>query len=348
MTRHTVIKNGSLVELRGLSTSVQTRRGEQVIVDDLNLKIGRGESVAIIGESGCGKSLTALSVMRLLPKGRARIRSGEVRLDGRDIARLPERDLAALRGRDIAMIFQDPMSALNPVMSIGKQIEEAIRAHSELKGKALRQRAIELLRLVHISDPEARLKDYPHRLSGGMCQRVAIAMAIACDPRLLIADEPTTALDVTIQAQVLQLLQSLKDQTGMSLLIITHDFGVVSEMADRVVVMYAGRKIEEGTLEQIFSDARHPYTRGLLALTLQPGQPRLDRLPEIAGVVPSYEARPAGCAFADRCDRVMDVCRRQVPATIEIAPEAGRASGHEVACWAAELESERYVVTVDQ
>ncbi len=335
-----------VLDVRNLSTAVTTRKGDLTIVDDLNLKVKRGETVAIIGESGCGKSLAALSLMRLLPKGRARIRGGEIRLEDRDLAKLPDRDVARLRGRDIAMIFQDPMSALNPVMTIGRQIEEAIRAHVDLKGEALRARSIELLKLVHIPDPEARLKEYPHRLSGGMCQRIAIAMAIACEPRLLIADEPTTALDVTIQAQVLQLLQELKARTGMALLIITHDFGVVAEMADRVVVMYAGRKVEEGTVREIFRDPRHPYTQGLLALTLHPGPPKVDRLPEIRGVVPAYEARGVGCPFADRCDKVMEVCRRQAPATIEVAQNSLNGN-HEVACWAAELESERYVVTVD-
>ena len=335
-----------VLDVRKLSTAVTTRRGDVTIVDELSLKVARGETVAIIGESGCGKSLAALSLMRLLPKGQARIKAGEVRLDNRNLAALPERDVARLRGRDIAMIFQDPMSALNPVMTIGRQLEEAIRIHVDLKGAALHARCVELLRLVHIPDPEARLKEYPHRLSGGMCQRVAIAMAIACDPRLLIADEPTTALDVTIQAQVLNLLRELKQRTGMALLIITHDFGVVAEMADRVVVMYAGRKVEEGTVADIFDDPRHPYTRGLLALTLHPGAARVDRLPEIRGVVPSYEGRAAGCPFADRCDRVMDVCRRQAPATIDVAPNDLN-GGHEVACWAVELESERYVVAVD-
>ncbi len=335
------MKAPPVLSLRKLTTAVRSRSADITIVDGLSLDVAAGETVAIVGESGCGKSLAALSIMQLLPKGQAHIRSGEVRLDSRDLTQLRERDVARLRGRDIAMIFQDPMSALNPVMTIGRQVEEAIGVHLDLRGKALRDRAIELLRLVRIPDSEARFNDYPHRLSGGMCQRVAIAMAIACEPRLLIADEPTTALDVTIQAQVLDLLRELKTRTGMALLIITHDFGVVAETADRVVVMYAGRKVEEGRVGDIFDDPRHPYTQGLLALTLHPGQLRVDRLPEIAGTVPSYEERGAGCAFAGRCPRAMEVCRQQAPALIEVA------EGHEVACWAVELESERYVLAVD-
>jgi oligopeptide/dipeptide ABC transporter ATP-binding protein len=315
----------ALIEARGLSTAVRTAAGETPIVLSLDLSIGRGETVAIVGESGCGKSLAALSMIRLLPKGQARVTGGEVRLDGRDILGLREREMNALRGRDIALISQDPMSALNPLMTIGAQLYEAISAHAALPREALRDRALELMRLVRIPDPETRLGEYPHRLSGGMCQRIVIAMAIAGHPRLLIADEPTTALDVTIQAQVLQLLQRLKEETGMALLIVTHDFGVVAEMADRVAVMYAGRIVEEGPVREIFRAPRHPYTQGLLALTRR--APAGERLPEIPGVVPSYAHRPPGCAFAGRCDRALDICRTTAPARRTV----GRR--HEVECW---------------
>lgn len=314
-----------LIEARGLSTAVRTNAGETPIVRSLDLSIGRGETVAIVGESGCGKSLAALSLIRLLPKGQARVTGGEVRLDGRDILGLREREMNALRGRDIALISQDPMSALNPLMTVGAQLYEAINAHAALPRDALRERALELMRLVRIPDPETRLGEYPHRLSGGMCQRIVIAMAIAGKPRLLIADEPTTALDVTIQAQVLQLLQRLKEETGMALLIVTHDFGVVAEMADRVAVMYAGRIVEEGPVREIFRAPRHPYTQGLLALTRR--VPAGERLPEIPGVVPSYAERPPGCAFAGRCDRALDICRTTAPARRIV----GRR--HEVECW---------------
>jgi len=313
------------VDVRGLTTAVQTRKGEVPVVTGFDLAIRKGETVAIVGESGCGKSLAALSLMQLLPKGRARVSGGEVRLDGRNILTLKARELNALRGRDIALISQDPMSALNPVLSIGAQLFEAITAHSEIKGEALRARAIELLQMVQIPDPEARLKEFPHRLSGGMCQRIAIAMAIAAHPRLLIADEPTTALDVTIQAQVLQLLQKLKRESGMALLIITHDFGVVAEMADRVAVMYAGRIVEEGPVREIFRNPRHPYTQGLLALTRR--HPAGTRLPEIPGMVPAYGLARSGCAFADRCPRVTAVCRQSVPERRPVAPL------HDAACW---------------
>jgi peptide/nickel transport system ATP-binding protein len=329
-----------LIEVRGLSTAVRTAKGEVTVVQDLDLVIGQGETVAIVGESGCGKSLAALSIMGLLPRGQARVVGGSVVMDGRDLTALSKGQARKMHGRDIAMIFQDPMSALNPVMTIGRQIEEAVLAHVPLKGAALRERVLELLRLVKIPDPEARLGEYPHRLSGGMCQRVAIAIAIACNPRLLIADEPTTALDVTIQAQVLQLLQELKVATGMSILIITHDFGVVAEMADRVVVMYAGRKVEEGAARQLFFHPRHPYTRGLLALTVKPGRGAPGRLPEIRGSVPSIHAPRIGCAFASRCDYAMPVCTSRIPEATETE------AGHAAACWLAEPEGEARVAAV--
>lgn len=319
-----------VAELRGVSTAVLTRGGALPVVQDFDLVLRAGETVAIVGESGCGKSMTALSIMRLLPEGEVRLESGKIRVGEHDIAELNKRDVAKIRGREVAMIFQDPMSALNPVMTIGRQLEEAIAAHIPMSRKARRERALELLKLVQISSPEARYHDFPHRLSGGMCQRVSIAMAIACDPDLLIADEPTTALDVTIQAQVLQLLQHLKTSRGMGMLFITHDFGVVAEMADRVVVMYAGRKVEEADVRQLFAAPLHPYTAALMSLTLSPGKASARMLPDIKGMVPPIGERPAGCAFAPRCPLAMDICRSTTPPLVE------QEHGHFVACWAAE------------
>jgi peptide/nickel transport system ATP-binding protein len=320
-----------VAELRGVSTAVLTRGGPLPVVQDFDLVLHEGETVAIVGESGCGKSMTALSMMRLLPAGEVRLEAGDINIGGHDVARLRDRDVARLRGREVAMIFQDPMSALNPVMTIGQQLEEAIAAHIPMSRTARRARALELLQQVQISDPAARYDEYPHRLSGGMCQRVSIAMAIACHPRLLIADEPTTALDVTIQAQMLQLLQRLKAASGMAMFFITHDFGVVAEMADRVVVMYAGRKVEEASVAQLFARPLHPYSAALISLTLSPGRATPDRLPEIKGMVPPLGQRPPGCAFAPRCPLAMAQCH------IDLPPLADHGDGHLVACWAADL-----------
>ncbi|QJU57361.1 ABC transporter ATP-binding protein [Sphingomonas sp. AP4-R1] len=329
---------GTIVaELDKVSTAVATRQGQLPVLEEFDLALRQGETVAVVGESGCGKSMAALTLMRLLPRGEVDVSCGAVRVAGRDITTLPDREVARLRGREIAMIFQNPMSALNPVMTIGRQLEEAIAVHDPRPRAALRERALELLRMVAIPDPETRHGEYPHRLSGGMCQRIAIAMAIACSPQLLIADEPTTALDVTIQAQMLQLLQRLKDATGMAMLFITHDLGVVAEMADRVVVMYAGRKVEEANVADLFARPLHPYTQGLMALTLSAGQPRQGRLPEIAGMVPPLGQRPAGCTFAPRCPHAFVRCREQAP------PLADHGGGHKVACWRAEQEDDARV-----
>ena len=318
------------LEVVGLSTTLFTRRGEMKAVDGLSLSVGAGETVALVGESGCGKSLSALSIMRLLPDPPARIVSGEVRLNGRDLVRLPEEGMLDIRGQEIGMIFQDPMSSLNPVATIEKQIAEVLMTHTDLGRGQARARAHELLEMVGMPDAGRRLDAYPHQLSGGMCQRVVIAMAIACSPSVLIADEPTTALDVTVQAQVLALLKKLQADAGMAMVFITHDLGVVAETADRVVVMYAGRKVEEAAVDDLFDTPLHPYTAGLIGATPVPGAARAERLADIPGMVPPLNALPRGCAFAPRCPRVMERCRQERPQLTQ--PAAGRL----VACFAAE------------
>jgi peptide/nickel transport system ATP-binding protein len=321
------------LEVRGLSTTLFTRRGEMKAVDGLSLSVGAGETVALVGESGCGKSLSALSIMRLLPDPPARLVGGEVKLNGRDIVPLTEEAMLDIRGQEIGMIFQDPMSSLNPVATVEKQIVEVLRTHTGLSRAAARTRARELLELVGMPDAGRRLDAYPHQLSGGMCQRVMIAMAIACSPSVLIADEPTTALDVTVQAQVLALLKKLQADAGMAMIFITHDLGVVAETADRVVVMYAGRKVEEAGVDDLFDAPLHPYTAGLIGATPTPGAARADRLADIPGMVPPLNALPAGCAFAPRCPRVMERCRGERPELTQPAP------GRLVACFAAEMDA---------
>ena len=318
------------LEVRGLSTTLFTRRGEMKAVDGLSLSVGAGETVALVGESGCGKSLSALSIMRLLPDPPARIIGGEVRLNGRDLVALPEEDMLDVRGQEIGIIFQDPMSSLNPVATVEKQIAEVLMTHTELGRGQARTRAHELLEMVGMPDAGRRLDAYPHQLSGGMCQRVVIAMAIACSPSVLIADEPTTALDVTVQAQVLALLKKLQADAGMAMVFITHDLGVVAETADRVVVMYAGRKVEEASVDELFETPLHPYTAGLIGATPVPGAARAERLADIPGMVPPLNALPQGCAFAPRCPRVMERCRQERPELTQPAP------GRLVACFAAE------------
>jgi peptide/nickel transport system ATP-binding protein len=319
----------ALLEIDGLTVAFDTTEGAGVAVNGVSFAIARGETVALVGESGCGKSVTALSILRLLPSPPGRIVSGAVRFEGRDLLALSKDEMREVRGRDIAMIFQEPMTSLNPVFTVGDQISEAIRTHDRVSAAAARMRAIEMLDLVRIPDPQRRIDDYPHRLSGGMRQRVMIAMALVCRPRLLIADEPTTALDVTIQAQILDLLRGLQRELDMTLLIITHNLGVVAEMARQVVVMYAGRIVERGSARQILKHPRHPYTRGLLGATPQlPHEARLARgeLREIAGLVPSLFAMPSGCAFAPRCERAIGSCSAAVPALVAVG------DGHVAAC----------------
>ncbi|HQR32957.1 MAG TPA: ABC transporter ATP-binding protein [Blastocatellia bacterium] len=301
----------SLLEVKNLKTYFATRKGEVHSVDDVSFAVDRGETLSLVGESGCGKSVTALSVMRLVSFP-GRVVGGEVFFEGRDLLKISEQEMRAIRGDDIAMIFQDPMTSLNPVLTVGEQIAEAIRLHRKVSNQEAWNQAIEGMRDVAIPSAETRAKSYPHEMSGGMRQRVMIAMALACDPKLLIADEPTTALDVTIQAQILDLLRELREKRNLALLLITHDLGVVAETSDRVAVMYAGKIVEEATATDLFSHPRHPYTEGLLRAV-----PRLDeqrqgrmlRLQTIDGVVPNPLELPPGCRFAPRCQYAEPQCR---------------------------------------
>ncbi len=321
----------AVLQVEDLSVEFRTSRGTVRAVENLGFSVGAGETVAIVGESGSGKSTAALACLRLIAEPPGRIASGRVLLEGRDILALDDAGLRAVRGRQVAMIFQDPMMALNPVFTIERQVGEVLRLHLGLGRREALAQVVELLRLVGVPAPEERARQYPHNLSGGMRQRVMIAMALACRPKLLIADEPTTALDVTVQAQVLDLIQSLKERFGMAVLLITHDLGVVAENAHRVVVMYAGRKVEEGTTAEIFKDPRHPYSRGLLeAAQWEPGDG--DLLREIPGTVPSPFDMPRGCSFAPRCPSVIARCREEAPELRELAPS------RPVACFVAHGE----------
>ena len=299
-----------LLEVKNLQTHFPTRAGLVRAVDGVSFYIDRGELLGLVGESGCGKSITALSIMRLIaPPGR--IVGGEISFDGRNLLKLSDSEMRAIRGNDIAMIFQDPMTSLNPVFTVGEQIAEALRLHRKLSRKAARAGAIEAMREVSIPDPARRIDDYPHQLSGGMRQRVMIAMALACDPKLLIADEPTTALDVTIQAQILELLNELRKNRELAILLITHDLGVVAEVADRVAVMYTGRIVEESPVEELFARPRHPYTEGLLRSVPKLSSAtaaKAERLETIEGTVPSPTDLPPGCHFAPRCPYRMPRC----------------------------------------
>jgi peptide/nickel transport system ATP-binding protein len=325
--------DGTVLEVKGLETVFFTRRAVLKAVDDLSFEVGRGETLAIVGESGCGKSMTALSIMRLVPSPPGRIVGGAVKLNGRDLLALDEAQMRDVRGNEISMIFQEPMTSLNPVLTIGSQIVEAIKLHRDLSNSAAMDAAVEMLALVKIPEPRQRAKEYPHQLSGGMRQRVMIAMALACHPKVLIADEPTTALDVTIQAQILEIVAELQGRLGTAVILITHDLGIVAENAQRVIVMYAGRKVEEAPVEELFARPLHPYTHGLMASI-----PRLTsiyegandpapRLQEIPGMVPGLANLPAGCAFAPRCAFAIDKCREVYPPYEEKRP------GHWAACW---------------
>jgi oligopeptide/dipeptide ABC transporter ATP-binding protein len=313
----------ALLDVRHLSTGFSLASGLVRAVDDVSFAVNRGETLGLVGESGSGKSVTALSVMRLVQLP-GRILGGTVFFDGRDLLALDEGDMRKMRGARISLVFQEPMTALNPVFTIGDQIAEALAVHGHAPGAALRARAVDLLAAVRIPDPSACAKDYPHQLSGGMRQRALIAIALACRPSLVIADEPTTALDVTIQAEILDLLREMKTSYELSLLLITHDLGVIAEMADRVAVMYAGRIVEQAPVREIFQAPAHPYTRGLLAAVR--GRSRGHRLPTIEGTVPDLASIPRGCAFAPRCPERFDACRVEAPASIEIAP------GHAARC----------------
>jgi peptide/nickel transport system ATP-binding protein len=322
-----------VLEVKGLQTVFFTASGLFRAVDDVSFNVRRGETLAIVGESGCGKSVTALSVMRLVPDPPGRIVGGSVVLEGTELVDIDEDKMRKIRGNRISMIFQEPMTSLNPVMRIGDQITEAVRLHRAMTQKEAWKQAVEMLRLVRIPVPERRVQEYPHQLSGGMRQRAMIAMALACRPALLIADEPTTALDVTIQAQILQLMLELQKELGMGLILITHDLGVVAQTAQRVIVMYAGRKVEEADVETLFANPKHPYTRGLMAsIPAVLGAKANTRLAEIPGMVPSLTNLPKGCAFAPRCELAIARCREEYP------PLEAQGEDHLAACWrAAEL-----------
>ena len=302
----------SLLELRGLTTAFQTARGEISAIEDISFDLNAGEILGIVGESGSGKSVTALTIMGLLPEPPARIAAGSVRFAGEELTTASPNRMEKIRGAGISMVFQEPMTSLNPVFTIGEQIMETLRAHERMSASAQRERAIEMLDRVGIASATKRLNDYPHQLSGGQRQRVMIAMSLACRPKLLIADEPTTALDVTIQAQVLDLLMDLRDELGMAIMIITHNMGVIAEVADRVLVMYAGRIVEQSPVADLFDAPQHPYTKGLLACvpTLQQDRHRLIAIP---GSLPEPARRPPGCRFAPRCSYRIEACRTAIP-----------------------------------
>ena len=320
-----------LLSVQDLETHFFTADGITRAVDGLSFEVMPGETVGIVGESGCGKSVTALSIMRLLPDRLARTVGGRVELEGIDLLTLDEARMRAIRGNRVAMIFQEPMTSLNPVLTIGDQIAEAVRIHEGASRDEAKKRAVEMLKLVRIPDAERRLGDYPHQFSGGMRQRVMIAIALACNPKLLIADEPTTALDVTIQAQILNLMIELKSRTGAAVILITHDLGVVAETCQRVIVMYAGRKIEEAEVIELFDRPAHPYTRGLMtSIPSFAGRGRQRRLTEIPGIVPSLREPIIGCAFAPRCPFAVERCRSETPALRPVG------EAHVTACHEAE------------
>ena len=319
----------ALLEVENLQTHFRTPSGINRAVDGVSFHVNEGETLAIVGESGCGKSVTSMSLMRLIPEPPGRI-AGAIRFAGKDLLQMSDREMRAIRGNDISMIFQEPMTSLNPVLTVGRQIRETLMIHQGLDKQAAEAHAVEMLTLVGIPEPKRRVREYPHQLSGGMRQRVMIAIALACNPKLLIADEPTTALDVTIQAQILELMRVLRAETGTAIILITHDLGVIAELADDVIVMYAGQVIERGSVARLFAEPQHPYTIGLLGSI-----PRLhleqERLSAIEGFVPDAAALPSGCRFHPRCPFAVEKCRHEVPPLLEITPQ------HEAACWLAPL-----------
>ncbi|MBB6468130.1 ABC transporter ATP-binding protein [Aminobacter carboxidus] len=322
-----------LLDVRGLTIEIETRRGPAVIVDGINLTVGKGETVGVVGESGCGKSLTMLSLVRLLPN-KIKVKGGTAEFAGRDLLRMSKSELRQVRGGKIGFVFQDPMTSLNPVMRIGDQLCEPLIYHRSMNKAEARTRAIELLRLVGIPGPEQRITAYPHELSGGMRQRVMIAMGLACDPELLIADEPTTALDVTIQAQIVDLVKDLRKKLNMSVVWITHDLALIAGLVDRVAVLYAGTVVEDAPVGELFARPTHPYTRGLLASIPKLSDERASRLSSIGGTPPEPGRRPKGCPFAPRCALAEAVCHERVPA---LEPVVG-SNGHRVACFVAQRQ----------
>ncbi len=326
----------ALLEITNLRTHFFTSAGVVKAVDGVSFDLQEGESLALVGESGCGKSITALSIMRLIPSPPGRIVSGSIDFLGENLLEQTEETMRDIRGNSIGMVFQEPMTSLNPVLTIGRQLTEAVQRHLGHNIASASARAAELLELVGISDARRRLGSYPHEFSGGMRQRVMIAMALSCNPKLLIADEPTTALDVTIQAQILELIQNVQRELGIAVIIITHNLGIVARYVDRINVMYAGRVVERGTLHEIFDDPRHPYTQGLLASVPRLDRPRGARLVPIEGMPPDLSRLPAGCAFRERCPSAIDRCAAETPAML---PVRGESDGHLVACWANEPAS---------
>jgi peptide/nickel transport system ATP-binding protein/oligopeptide transport system ATP-binding protein len=315
------------LDVRDLQTYFFTDAGVAKAVERVSFRLEEGQTLALVGESGCGKSVTALSIMGLIPQPPGRVVGGEIRLDGTELLGLSERQLRDIRGNRISMIFQEPMTSLNPVLRVGEQIAEAVLAHQRVSKRTALERSVEMLRLVGIPSPETRVRDYPHQMSGGMRQRVMIGIALACNPRLLIADEPTTALDVTIQAQILEFMDDLRDRTGTSVLLITHDLGVVAETTHHVVVMYAGRVVEEAPVTELFEKPLHPYTQGLMRSIPRTDDAGGERLEAIEGLVPSLLALPPGCTFNNRCPHAFDRCCADEPTLLR--PSAGRA----VRCW---------------
>ncbi|MFZ2539665.1 MAG: ABC transporter ATP-binding protein [Oscillospiraceae bacterium] len=316
-----------ILEIENLKVSFDTYAGEVQAVRGISFHVDNGEVLAIVGESGCGKSVTAQTIMKLNPMPPARIKCGTINLDGKDIVSMSEKDMESVRGSVVSMIFQDPMTCLNPTMIVGKQLTEAIVKHQKINKKTAEKEAIRLLKIVQIPNPEERIKQYPHEFSGGMRQRVMIAMALSCSPKLLIADEPTTALDVTIQAQILDLMADIKKDIGTAIILITHDLGVVANLADRVAVMYAGKIVETGKATDIFYNPSHPYTNGLLASLPRIDSDRTKELLAIEGTPPDLFAPPVGCEFAARCKHCMNICKTDVPPSFELG------NGHKSACW---------------
>ena len=320
----------TMIEVKDLVTEIDTKLGVIHAVDGVSFSVAKGETIGIVGESGSGKSMTALSLLRLVPKPAAKVSAGTIVLDGLEITALSEAEFRAIRGREISMILQDPQSSLNPVFAVGAQVIEAIKTHRKLPYKELLQKAIEALRLVRVADPVRRVHDFPHQMSGGMKQRVVGAIALGSMPKVLIADEPTTALDVTIQAQYLRLLKDIQAETGLSIVFITHDFGVVARMCDRVAVMYAGRIVEQGPVQEIFAAPSHPYTQALLN-SVPSMDEDVERLYAIKGQPPAFWDMPKGCRFAPRCEHVSERCLAEYPSTYDIPNERGE--DHTASCW---------------
>lgn len=328
-----------LLEVNDLHVTFKTYGGEVQAVRGVNLSLNKGETLAIVGESGCGKSVTAQSIMRLIPSPPGEIRHGSIMFKGRDLTKVPEREMRALRGAEIAMIFQDPMTSLNPTITVGELIVEAMVEHMDISRSAAKKEAINMLRRVGIANPEERLKQYPHQFSGGMRQRIMIAISLVCQPSILIADEPTTALDVTIQAQIIDLFQEIQKQTGVSIIIITHDLGIVAQMADRISIMYAGEIVESGLPEDIFYKAEHPYTKALLNSIPRVDGNRDEPLVPVAGTPPDLFDPPKGCPFTARCDFAMEVCDQYAPVTTRLNER------HTVNCWLQDERSQRIAFT---